>query len=112
MKNLLTQWETEEENRKIGGGVPLISRKLVKLEDDVECASLPKLIKFVKKPFNLTKIEKKKLHCPISYFLACFVEFIERLCFCFVKNLKNLTDGLAMGGAELRRGEIIIGFFG
>ena len=26
MKNLLTQWETEEENRKIGGGVPLINR--------------------------------------------------------------------------------------
>ena len=27
MKNLLTQWETEEENRKTGGDVPLIDRE-------------------------------------------------------------------------------------
>ena len=27
MKNLLTYWETEEENRKIGGNLPLIDRK-------------------------------------------------------------------------------------
>ena len=27
MKNLLTQWETEEENQKIGGDVPLIDRE-------------------------------------------------------------------------------------
>ena len=28
MKNLLTQWEIEEENRKIDGNLPLIDRKL------------------------------------------------------------------------------------
>ena len=27
MKNLLTQWETEEENQKTGGNVPLIDRE-------------------------------------------------------------------------------------
>ena len=58
MKNSLTQKETEEENRKSGSGVPLINKELdgnvllidkelAEFEDDVECASLPKLKKLV-----------------------------------------------------------------
>ena len=76
MKNLLTQWKTEEKNQKTGGDVPLINRKLAELEDNAECAFLPKLtelendaeyasfpkfIELVKKPSNLTRTRKVKL---------------------------------------------------
>ena len=83
MKNLLTQWETEEKNQMTGGNVLLIDkehsgdmllidgkpsgdvllidRKLVELEDDAEYASLPKLTKLMKKPSNLTRTGKEKL---------------------------------------------------
>ena len=60
MKNLLTQWETEEENQKTGGNVPLIDRAFAKLEDNAKCASLPKLTELVKKPSNLTRTGKEK----------------------------------------------------
>ena len=131
MKNLLTQWETEEENQKIGGGVLPIDRtsnggvlfidaKLAELEDDAECAFLPKLTELVKllkltelvkKPSNLTRTEKEKPIHSISYSLACFFEHIGRPCFRFAKGLTSgLTDGLAMSGAELRRGKVTVGF--
>ena len=55
------------------GNILLIDRKLVKLEDDAECTSLPKLIELVKKLSNLTKVEKKKPHHLILYSLACFI---------------------------------------
>ena len=67
MKNILTQWKTEEENQKTSGDVLLIDREysgnillldgkyngnvllidrnFVELEDDAECASFPKLTK-------------------------------------------------------------------
>ena len=145
MKNLLTQWETEEENRKIddnvllidrehsgnillidskhsgnvllidskhNGDVLLIDKELAKLENDTECAFFPKFTKLVKKPFNLTRTRIEKSYRPISQSLACFVGFVEWLCFCFAKDLTDLADGLAMGGAKLRRGEIAIGFSG
>ena len=71
MKNLLTQWETEEENQTTGGDVLLIdrehrgnmlliNRKLAELEDDAECASLPKFTELMKKPPNLTRTGKEK----------------------------------------------------
>ena len=60
IKNLLTYWETEEENQKTGGDLLLIDRAFAELEDDAECASLPNLTELVKKPSTLTKIEKEK----------------------------------------------------
>ena len=121
MKNLLTQWETEEENRKISGDMPLIdskhngnmlliNRKLVELENDAEYASFPKLIKLVKKPFNLIKTGKEESHYPISYFLTCLVELVRQLYFCFAEGLMGLTDGLAIGKTELRGEEVAVGF--
>ena len=107
------------------GNVLFIDRKRAELEDDVKCASLPKfteleddaeyasLPKFtelVKKPSNLTKTRKEKPHCPISHFLARFVEPVRRPRFYFIKGLTGLTDGLAIGGAKLRGKEVIIGF--
>ena len=142
-KKPLTQWETEEENQKTGGNVPLIDREhngnillldsehsgdvlLIDrehpkaicysqiestrtLEDDFEYISLPKLTELVKKPSNLTRTGKKKHHCPISHFLPHFVEPIGRPRFCFAE---GLTDGLVMGGAQLSRREIAVGFSG
>ena len=88
----------------------LINRELAKLKNDTKCTFLSKLIKLVKKPSNLTRIGKKKLYCPISHFLAYFVELVGWLCFCFVEGLMGLIDGLAMGRAKLRRREVAIGF--
>ena len=92
------------------------------LEDDAECASFPKLTELVrlsnltelvKKPSNLTRTGKEKPHRPISHSLTCFVEPIGRPRFCFVEGLTGgLTNGLAMGGAELRGREVVVGFFG
>ena len=132
MKNLLTKWETEEENQKTGGNMPLIDRKhsgnmllinskysgdvlfierkLAELKDDSKYTSLPKLIELVKKPSNLTKTEKKKPHCPIFYSLAYFIDLLGRLCFCFSEDLAGLTDGLAMGRAKSRRRKFAVGF--
>ena len=76
MKNFLTQWETEEEKRKISGSMPLIDKKLAELEDDAKYASLPKLIKLVKKSSNFTKIGKEKSHYPISPSLASFIGLV------------------------------------
>ena len=121
IKNFLTQWETKEENRKISGNVPLINREnsgnvllinreLAILGDGSECASLLKLTELMKKPSNLIKTEKEKLHRPISYFLTRFVELIRRICFCFAENLMGLTDSLAIGRAKLRGRKVAIGF--
>ena len=63
MKNLLTQWGTEEENRKIGGNVLLIDRehsgkvllrdkRLAEWEDNAKCVSLLKFTELVKKTFQ------------------------------------------------------------
>ena len=41
MKNFLIQCKSQEENRKFVGNVLLIEKKLVELEDDAKCASLP-----------------------------------------------------------------------
>ena len=83
IKNLLTQWKTEKKNQKIGGNLLFIDREVAKLEDDAE-ASLPKLTKLVKKPFNLIRTEKEKPHYPISHFLAYFIEHIGRSCSSFI----------------------------
>ena len=112
MKNFLIQWETEEKNRKIGGNVLLINRKLAELEYDAKCASLIKLTKLVKKHSNLTKTGKKKPHCLIFYFLTCFVEPVRQPYFCFVKSLTSLIDCLAISRAESRGGKIAINFSG
>ena len=88
----------------------LIDRKLVELENNAECASLPKLTKLVKKPSNLTRLGKKKSYRPIFYFLACFVKLVGRPCFSFVEGLADLTNGLAIGRAELRRRKVAVGF--
>ena len=132
MKNLLTRWETEEENRKIGrnmlfidrkhsgnvllinrersGNVLLLDREFAKLENDAKYTSLPKLTEVVKKPSKLTRTRKEKPHCPISHSFTYFVEPNRRPSFCFVEGLTGLTDGLAMGGVELRGGEIAVSF--
>ena len=68
------------------------------------------LTKLVKKYSNLTKTGEKKPHCLISYSLTYFLELIRRSCFCFAEGLAGLTDGLAMGKAESRGGEVAIGF--
>ena len=86
--------------------------KLTKLEDDAECASFPKLTELVKKLFNLTRTEKEKYHRLISYFSACFVESVGRPHFCFAEGMTGLTDGLAIGKAELRGRKVTVGFFG
>ena len=86
--------------------------KPTELENDAECASLLKLTELVKKPSNLTKTGKKKFHCPISHFLAHFVEPIGRLSFCFVKGLTGLIDDLAMGEAESRGKKVAVSFSG
>ena len=55
----------------------------------------------------------EKTYCPISHFLARFVEPVERPYFCFVEGLTSvLTDGMAMGEAESSRREIAVGFSG
>ena len=134
MKNFLTQWETQEDNQKTSGNVPLIDkeysgdmllidskhngnmllidRKLVELENDFEYASFPKLTKLVKKSSNLTITEKKKPHHPIFHFLARFIEPVRRLCFCFAEGLVGLTDSLAIGITEFRGEEFAVGFSG
>ena len=134
IKNLLTQWETKKEDLKTGGNVPLINReqsgnvllldskhsgdvllinrKLVELENDAECKSFLKLTELVKKPSNLTRTGKEKPHCPISHSLSRFIEPIRCPRFYFIEDLAGLTDGLAIGGAELRGEEIAVGFFG
>ena len=66
----------------------------------------------MKKPSNLTRTGKKKPYRPISYSLAHFVEPVWRPCFCFAEGLVGLTDGLAIGRAELREGKVAVGFFG
>ena len=133
MKNLLTQWETEEKNQKSGGNMPLIdkkhsddvllidskhsgnllliNRKLAELKHDAECVSLLKLTELVKKPSKRAKTGKEKSHYSIFYFLAYFDEPVGRSCFCFAKGLAYLTDSLAMGGAKLRREKVAVGFF-
>ena len=88
----------------------LIDKELAKLEDDAECASLPKFTELMKKPFNLTKTGKEKPHCPIFYSLSCFVEPDKWPDFCFIKGLMGLTDGLVMGEVELKGGEVAVGF--
>ena len=65
-----------------------------------------------KKSSNLIKIGKEKPHCPISYSLACFVEFVGRPHFCFADGLASLIDSLAIGKIELKEGKIAIGFSG
>ena len=90
----------------------LIDRKLAKLKYDAKYASLPKVTKFVKKPFNLTRTRKEKPHCSISYSLVCFIEPVRRFYFCFIEGLAGLTDGLALGRVKLREREVAIGFFG
>ena len=97
---------------KHNGNVLLLDRKFAELGNDAECAFFPKLIKLVKKPFNLTKTVKEKPHCLISYSLACIVEPVRWPCFCFAEGLVGLTDSVAMGGVESRRGEVAIGFSG
>ena len=83
------------------------------LEDDAECAPLPKLTKLVKKPSNLTRTGKEKLHCPISHSLACFVEPVGWPRFYFAEGLTGgLTDGLAIGKAKSSEKEIAVGFSG
>ena len=89
----------------------LINRKLANLKNNAKCTSFPKLKKLVKKLSNLTRTRKEKSHCLISHSLAHFVEFIKRPCFSFAEGLTGLTDGLAIGRAELRGKEIAIGFF-
>ena len=79
------------------------------MEDDAECASLPKLTKLVKKPSNLTRTGKEKPHRSIFHSLTRFVEPIGRPRFRFAE---GLTDGLAMGGAESIGGEVAVGFSG
>ena len=133
IKNLLIQWETEKENQKIESNVPLIDRehnsgiqllngkhsgdmllidrKLAELKDDAKYASFPKLTELVKKLFNLTRTGKKKPYCPISH-LVCFVKPVEWPHFHFAEGLAGLTDDLAIGGAELRREEVTVGFSG
>ena len=102
-------------DRKCSSDVLLIDQKLVKLKDDAKYESLLKLTKLVKKLPNLINIRKKKPHCPISHSLTCFIELIGQPCFCFAEGLMNLmglTNGLAISRAELRRGEIAVGFSG
>ena len=99
-------------NRERSCNVLFINKEPAKLEDDTECASLPKLTKLVKKLSNLTKIGKKKPQCPISHSLTHFIEPIEQPCFCFAKGLMGLTDSLAMSGAKLREEEVVVGFSG
>ena len=56
-------------NKIHSGNILLIDREFVELKDDTKYAFLLKLIKLVKKPFNLTKTEKKKTLLPnISFF--------------------------------------------
>ena len=83
--------------------------KFTELENNAEYASFPKLTELVKKLSNLTKTGKEKLHCLISY-LSCFVEPIGWPHFCFAEGFMGLTDSLAIGGVELRREEIAVGF--
>ena len=66
----------------------------------------------MKNPSNITRTGKEKPHRPISHSLAYFVELVGWSPFRFAEGLADLTDGLAMGGAELRRGEVAVGFFG
>ena len=123
MKNLLTQWEIEEDNQRTGDNVLLIDRKhnsnmllidrkIVELQDDAECASLPKLTELMKKPTNLTRTRQEKPHRPLFHSLAYFVWLVRQPRFCFAEGLAGLTDGFAMGGAELREREIAIVFSG
>ena len=86
--------------------------KFTELEDDAEYAFLPKLIELVKKRFNLTRIGKEKFHCPISHSLAYFVEPDGQPRFCFSEALAGLTDGLAIGGAESRGEEVAVSYSG
>ena len=99
-------------NRKFGGNVLLIDRKLAKLKDNAEYTSFPKLSELVKKLSNLNKIGKEKVNRLIFYSLAHFVEPVRQLCFWFVEDLTGLTDGLAMGRAELKGKKVAVGFFG
>ena len=99
-------------DRKCNGNMLLINRKLAELEDDAKYAFLQKLIKFVKKLSKLIKTGKKKSYCLISHSLTCFVEPVRQPCFCFAKGLMSLTDGLAIGRAELRGREVTISFLG
>ena len=97
-------------DKKLGGDVLLIDRKLAKLEDDAKYIFFSKFIELVKKPSNLTKTGKKKPHYPISHFLACFVKPIGQPCFYFVEGLADLTDNLIMSRAELKGEKIPISF--
>ena len=99
-------------DEKRSGDVLLIDIKFAELEDDVECASLTKLTKLVKKLSNLTRIGKEKRHRLISHSLTYFVELIGRLGFHFVKSLTGLTNGLAMDGAQSKEEKVAVGFFG
>lgn len=65
----------------------------------------------MKKSSNLVKIEKEKLYqlyCPISYFFSCFVELVRQSRFYLAK---AFTNGWAIGKAESRSREDIVGFF-
>ena len=97
-------------DRKRIGNVMLIHRKLVELENDAEYTFLLKLIELVKKLFNITRVEKEKPYCPISYSLICFIELVGRPYFYFAEDLMGLIDSLAMVETELRQGEIAVGF--
>ena len=96
MKNLLTQWETEKENRKIGGNVSLIDREFAKLENGIKCAFFPKftklendtkyasfsnLTKLVKKSFKLIKTGKEKSYCSISRFWLILLSLSDGIVF-------------------------------
>ena len=148
IKNLLTQWETKKENQKTGNNVLLIDKEhnsnvlllnskhsgdMLLIAKNLQNwkmilnvyffwnlqswkimlnVHLLKLTELLKKPFNLTKTGKEKSHCPISHSLARFIELDGWSCFHFVEGLTDWTDGLAMSRAELRRGEVAVGFSG
>ena len=89
----------------------LIDRELRELEDDTKCAFLLKLTKLVKKSSNLTRIGKKKLHCPISHSFTNFVESIRWPYFSFEGDLMSLTNSLAIDGVKLRKRKVAVSFF-
>ena len=66
----------------------------------------------MKKSFYLIKIKKEKSHqlyCLIFYSFAYFIKLVKQPYFYL---LKDLIDGLAIGGAESKRRKIAIYFFG
>ena len=68
-------------DRELGGGILLIDRKFVELEDNAKYESLPKLTKLMKKSFNLNKTREKKLYRLISYFWLILLSLPNGLTF-------------------------------